>query len=103
MHFAAHADPLHEATGRLVVDEAAGRDPPHAEVLEAVADQLPHGFCRVAAAGVGRVEGPAELGLYAASLLDDLGLRPGVLAAKHEVADDGCCGCVAACDDDGRG
>jgi hypothetical protein len=41
----------------------------HAEVLEAVAEELAHGFRGVAAAGVCGVEEPAELCLQVAGLV----------------------------------
>ncbi|HEU5392199.1 MAG TPA: hypothetical protein VFV73_40550 [Streptosporangiaceae bacterium] len=48
MQFAAHADALHEAPGGVVTEEAVRGDPVHAEVLEAVAEELTQGFGGVA-------------------------------------------------------
>jgi hypothetical protein len=101
VHLAAHADALHEAPGGLVVEEAVRGDPAHAQVLEAVAEELTHGLGGVAVPGVGRIEDPAELGLRVSGLVGDVQLGPGVLAAEHEVADDRGRGVVAEGDDDG--
>jgi putative transposase len=84
----AHADALHEAPRGVVIEETVRGDPAHAEVLEAVAEELTHGFGGVAVAGVGGIEDPAELCLRAAGLVGDIELGPGVLAAEREVADD---------------
>jgi hypothetical protein len=49
--FAEHADPFHESSGRVVVEEAVRGDAADTEVLKAVAERLPHGFSCVAAVG----------------------------------------------------
>lgn len=85
----------------MVIKQAVRGDPAHAEVLEAAAEELAHGFGGVAAVGVVGIEDPAELRLGVASLVDDVELGPGVLEAEHEVADDRGRGVGAEGDDDG--
>ena len=100
VQFAAHADALHEAPRGVVAEEAVRGDPAHAEVLEAVAEELAHGLGGVAVAGVGGIEDPAELRLRVAGP-SATQLGPGVLAAEHEVADDRGRDVLAEGDDDG--
>lgn len=101
MEFAAHADALHKVPGGVVVEEAVGGDGAHAEVFEAVADEFMHGFGGVAVARVDRVEDPAELCLRVVGLMSGFQLGPGVLTAKHEIADDS--GVVAMAEGDRDG
>src|SRR4051794_10268627 len=95
MQLPAHSDAFHEAPGAVVVEEAVGNHPVHAEVLEAGAQESAPGFGGVPPADVRRVEDPAELSLRVAAAVSDLALGPGVLAAEHEVADDSIRGLVA--------
>src|SRR6185437_15275439 len=85
--FAAHSGALHQAPGRLIVEEAVRVQPPQAERPEAKVDQGPHRLGRVPVAAEGRIERPAELPLDALRLIGDLLLGPAVLDLQHQVAD----------------